>query len=89
MFHDYDFQYITDCGDKVIISVQYEYSSPDPYCVDSDWDYRGGFFLDVVSVTKDGKPYEHEISAEEIERELFARLRDEAIVETMYDNVGF
>ena len=89
MFFEYEFEYLTDYGDKVVIQVSYEYSAPDPYCSDSDWDYRGGFFLDVISITKDGLVYDGEISAEEIERELLARLREDAITDVMYDNVGF
>lgn len=89
MFFEYEFEYLTNSGERVVISVNYEYSAPDPYSTDSDWDYKGGFFLDVTSITKDNLPYEGEIPYKEIEKELLIRLRDEAITDTMYSNVGF
>ena len=66
MYVTYDFDYKTDLGEKIQVEVACEYNAPDPYCVDSDWDYQGGFFIDVISLTKDGKPWAGIVTKEEL-----------------------
>jgi len=89
MYVTYDFDYKTDLGERIQVEVACEYNAPDPYCVDSDWDYQGGFFIDIISLSQNGKPWAGVVTKEELMRELQCKLREDAIENVMYGNEGF
>jgi len=89
MYSNCEFFCNTDSGDTVLVEVYYEFIEADPYAVSSDWDYKGGWSLDVISVTKDGQPYKDFLPEEYIYRELVRYLREESIQDAIYNNINF
>lgn len=89
MYSNYEFFCKTETGDTVLVEVYYEFIEADPYAVHSDWDYKGGWSLDVVRVTKDGLPYPDFIPEDFIYRELVRCLREHSIEDAIYNNINF
>ena len=46
----FDFEYSAPDGSPLIVEVDYFYSEPDPYATDSDWDYKGEFYIEAIRV---------------------------------------
>lgn len=86
----FDFEYINPEGKVVIVEVGYFYDIPDPYALDSDWDYKGGLTIDTVKVySAFGKVEEMEIPEQEIAYQFKKYLRELELSYVAEDNEYF
>lgn len=85
----HDFAYLTDDGRNVVVEVDFSYSSPDPYNTSSDWDARGGVFIEGYTVFEEGKPVNVEIPVIDLLKEIKDCIRDGMLEVAQLENQSF